>query len=72
MPLHRLVGLDETRRLTERARDFLLKYGSPDNILILDAAEFDLRGIDPRFAPYLVPLFFSTSLGVCLSAGRTP
>ena len=51
-----LVGLDETRRLTERARDFLLKYGCSDNMLILDAAEFDLGGMDPRFAPYLVPL----------------
>jgi fructoselysine 6-phosphate deglycase len=57
-----LVGLDETRRLAERARDFLLKYGSPDNILVLDAAELDLTGMDERLKPYLAPLVFFDAL----------
>ena len=39
-----MLGLDETRRLTERARDFLFRFGSRDNILVLDAAELDLTG----------------------------
>jgi len=53
-----LIGLDETRPLADRARDFLLKYGSRDNMLVLDAAELDLCGMDDQFKPYLVPLIF--------------
>lgn len=51
-----MLGLDETRPLAERARDFLLKYGDPDRVLIMDAAELDLSGMDERFKAYLVPL----------------
>lgn len=51
-----LLGLDETRPLAERARDFLLKYGDPNRILVLDAAELDLSGMDESFKSYLVPL----------------
>lgn len=51
-----LLGLDETRPLTERARDFLMKYGSPENIIVLDAADIDVGDMDQRFSPYLVPL----------------
>jgi fructoselysine 6-phosphate deglycase len=57
-----LVGLDETRRLTERAKDFLLKYGAPANMLVLDAADLDLSGMEDQFKPYLVPLIFFDAL----------
>ncbi len=57
-----MLGLDETRRLTERARDFLLRFGSRDNILVLDAAELDLTGMVDRMKPYLVPLIFFDTL----------
>ena len=53
-----MIGLDETRPLAERARDFLVRFGSPDKILLLDAAELDLSGIDERFKAYLAPLVF--------------
>jgi fructoselysine 6-phosphate deglycase len=51
-----LDGLDETRRLTARARAFLLKFGAPENILVLDAADLDMTGLDEAFRPYLAPL----------------
>lgn len=52
------VGLDETRPLEERARDFLLRFGTPENIFVLDAADLELDGIAPQFRGYLVPLVF--------------
>jgi fructoselysine 6-phosphate deglycase len=57
-----MLGLDETRGLTERARDFLFRYGSRENILLLDGAELDLTGMVDRFKPYLVPLVFFDTL----------
>ncbi|TIS88055.1 SIS domain-containing protein [Mesorhizobium sp.] len=57
-----LLGLDETRNLSERARDFLFKYGNSQNILLLDGAELDLTGMVDRFKPYLVPLVFFDTL----------
>ena len=57
-----MVGLDETRRLEERARDFLLRFGSRDNILALDAGELDLTGVDDRFKGYFAPLIFFDTL----------
>jgi fructoselysine 6-phosphate deglycase len=57
-----MLGLDETRRLTERARDFLFRFGSRDNILVLDAAELDLTGMVERMKPYLVPLIVFDTL----------
>ncbi|MER8836678.1 SIS domain-containing protein [Mesorhizobium sp. M0909] len=57
-----MLGLDETRRLTERARDFLFKYGSRENILVLDGAELDLSGMSDGIKPYLVPLVFFDTL----------
>jgi fructoselysine 6-phosphate deglycase len=57
-----MLGLDETRRLTERARDFLFRFSNRDNILVLDAAELDLSGIVDRMKPYLVPLVFFDTL----------
>lgn len=53
-----MIGADETRPLAERARDFLLRYGSPEKILVLDSAKLDLSGLEPRFQGYLVPLVF--------------
>src|SRR5438552_62060 len=40
-----LIGSDETRRLAERARDFLLRFGSPDNILVLDSDDLNLSAL---------------------------
>ncbi|WP_119389244.1 SIS domain-containing protein [Taklimakanibacter lacteus] len=57
-----LIGSDETRRLAERARDFLLRYGAESNILILDSAELDLSAIDARFRGYVEPLVFFDTL----------
>ena len=57
-----MLGLDETRRLTERARDFLFRFGSEDNMLVLDAAELDLSGMADRMKPYLVPLILFDTL----------
>ncbi len=56
------IGLDETRRLEERTRDFLFKYGDKKNILVLDAANLQLDGIDDAFKGYLVPLIFFDAL----------
>ena len=50
------VGLGETRRLDERARAFLERFGASENLLVLDAGELDLCGIDEGFQPYLTPL----------------
>ena len=57
-----LIGLDETRRLEERGRDFLHRFGAPENVLALDAAALDLSGIDDAFKGYLVPLIFFDTL----------
>jgi fructoselysine 6-phosphate deglycase len=57
-----MIGLDETRRLEERARDFLFRYGDKNNVLVLDAADLDLSGIDDAFKGYLVPLIFFDTL----------
>lgn len=57
-----LIGCDETRRLAERARDFLLRFGSPDNILVLDSDELELSALDDRFKAYLLPLIFFDAL----------
>ncbi|MER8522116.1 SIS domain-containing protein [Mesorhizobium sp. M0644] len=57
-----LLGLDETRSLSERARDFLFKHGSRENILVLDGAELDLSGMSDDIKAYLVPLVFFDTL----------
>jgi fructoselysine 6-phosphate deglycase len=57
-----MIGLDETRPLAQRAVDFLLRFGSPENILVLDAKELELSAIDERFKGYLVPLVFFDTL----------
>ncbi len=40
-------GLDSTRPLAERAETFLRRFGSDENIMVLDAATLDLSGLDP-------------------------
>ncbi|NDV49336.1 SIS domain-containing protein [Salipiger sp. PrR003] len=55
-------GLDSTRPLTERAETFLHRFGATENILVLDAAELDLSGIDAGLAGNLVPLIFFDTL----------
>jgi fructoselysine 6-phosphate deglycase len=55
-------GLDSTRPLTERADTFLHRFGSSDNLLVLDAASLDLSGIDEEFRGNLVPLIFFDTL----------
>lgn len=57
-----LKGLDTTRPLEERADVFLHRYGSDENILVIDAEKLDLTGIDPRFRGNLVPLIFFDTL----------
>jgi fructoselysine 6-phosphate deglycase len=59
-----MLGLDETRRLEERARDFLLRFGDPANIMVLDAADLDLSGLQPPFRAAFVPLILFDALWV--------
>lgn len=53
-----MVGLDETRPLEERARGFLDRFGSPEKIMVLDAKDLDLSGLDDMFKGNFVPLIF--------------
>jgi fructoselysine 6-phosphate deglycase len=57
-----MKGLDSTRRLEERADEFLHRFGSAENILVLDAAKLDLSGIDSRFRGNVAPLIFFDTL----------
>ena len=57
-----LKGLDTTRPLEDRADEFLHRFGSAANIMVLDAATLDLTGIDPRFQGNLAPLIFFDTL----------
>lgn len=57
-----LKGLDRSRPLEERAERFLHLFGSTENILVLDAKELDLSGIDERFQGNMVPLIFFDTL----------
>lgn len=57
-----MKGLDSTRALEERADEFLHRFGSPENVLVLDAEKLDLSGIDPRFRGNVVPLIFFDTL----------
>ncbi|MEH7121146.1 SIS domain-containing protein [Neobacillus vireti] len=54
VPFILLKGLDETRPLEERAEKFLKKYGG--KLLILDAMDLDLTGIDEEVKGYLAPI----------------
>lgn len=57
-----LIGLDETRRIEERAREFLFRFGDQDKIMVLDAAELDLSALAEPFRAYFVPLVFFDAL----------
>jgi len=57
-----MKGLDSTRPLEERADEFLHRFGSAENILVLDAEKLDLSGIDPLFRGNVVPLIFFDTL----------
>ncbi len=57
-----LKGLDSTRPLEQRADEFLHRFGSSENILVLDAEQLDLSGIDPQFRGNVVPLIFFDTL----------
>ncbi len=57
-----LKGLDSTRALEDRADEFLHRFGSAENILVLDAAKLDLAGIDRRFQGNVAPLIFFDTL----------
>lgn len=57
-----LKGLDSTRPLEQRADEFLHRFGSAENILVLDAEKLDLSAIDPQFRGNVVPLIFFDTL----------
>ncbi|MQX43473.1 SIS domain-containing protein [Sinorhizobium meliloti] len=57
-----MKGLDSTRPLEQRADEFLQRFGSAENILVLDAEKLDLSGIDPQFRGNVVPLIFFDTL----------
>lgn len=57
-----LKGADSTRPLEDRADSFLHRFGSADNILVLDAETLDLTGLAPEFRGALVPLIFFDTL----------
>jgi fructoselysine 6-phosphate deglycase len=59
-----LLGCDGTRRIEERARDFLLRFGDRDNVMVLDAAELDLSGLEQPFRGLFAPLIFFDVLWV--------
>jgi fructoselysine 6-phosphate deglycase len=57
-----MLGLDESRPLEERARSFFERFGSPEKIMVLDAGDLDLSGIDDEFKGNVVPLIFFDTL----------
>jgi len=57
-----LKGLDSTRPMEERADRFLHRFGSAQNILVLDAKILNLDGIVPEFRGNFVPLIFFDAL----------
>lgn len=60
VPFILLLGLDETRPLEERALTFVQKFS--DKFVALNAKTFNLTGLEPEVAPYLVPLIFQPLL----------
>lgn len=57
-----LKGCDSTRALDDRAEGFLQRFGSAENIMVLDAASLDLEGIAPALRGNLAPLIFFDTL----------
>ena len=54
VPFIILLGLDETRPLDVRALEFSKKYG--EKLVVLDAKDLDLTGIDEELKGYIAPL----------------
>lgn len=57
-----MKGLDDTRPLEGRAEEFLLRFGSKENILVVDAAEVNFTGVAEEFRGALAPLVFFDTL----------
>lgn len=62
VPIIQLVGLDETRPLEERSLQFSKQYG--DRVVVLDAKELDLSGVDESIRGYIAPLVMQKILRV--------
>ncbi|WHY00555.1 SIS domain-containing protein [Neobacillus sp. DY30] len=60
VPFIILLGLDETRPLDERALDFSKKYG--EKLVVLDAKDLDLTGVDEELKGYIAPLVLNNVL----------
>ena len=60
VPFIILLGLDETRPLDERALDFSKKYG--EKLVVLDANDLDLTGVDEELKGYIAPLVLNNVL----------
>lgn len=60
VPFIILLGLDETRALEERALEFSQRYG--ERLVVLDAKEFDMSGIDGSVQGYIAPLVLNKVL----------
>ena len=54
VPFIIIKGLGATRPMDERAYDFCRKYS--EKIMVVDAAEFDMSGIDEEVKEYFAPL----------------
>ncbi|MFC0559141.1 SIS domain-containing protein [Halalkalibacter alkalisediminis] len=66
VPFIHLLGLDETRPLEERALEFAKRYGK--RLIVLDAKEYDLSGIDEEMEGYIAPLVLNYVLRVYANA----
>ncbi|MGO0062604.1 SIS domain-containing protein [Brevibacillus fluminis] len=66
VPFIMLLGLDETRPLEERALEFSRQYS--DNLIVIDANEFDMEGIADSVKGYIAPLVLNKVLGVYATA----
>lgn len=60
VPFIVLLGLDETRPLEERSLEFTQKYS--EKVVVLDAKEFDLKGIADSVKGYIAPLVLQAVL----------
>lgn len=57
VPFFIILGLDETRPMEERALEFTKRYGH--RVVVLDAKQFDLEGIDEGIQGYLAAMIIS-------------
>jgi fructoselysine 6-phosphate deglycase len=60
VPIIQIVGLDETRPLEERSLEFTQRYG--ERIVVLDAKDFDLTGVEESVKGYIAPVVLQTVL----------